>query len=66
VTSDFEGRVAAIGATTGYSIKVGDLPVSKKLNFFHEFASENRATGDVVFATLSIRSPSQGDNPVDQ
>jgi hypothetical protein len=53
-TSDFEGRVAAIGATIGYTFKAGDVPVSTRLKFFHEFATENRATGNAVIATLSI------------
>ncbi|TIL60552.1 MAG: transporter [Mesorhizobium sp.] len=53
-TSDFKGRVSAIGATVGYNFEVGQTPVSARLKYFHEFAAENRAEGNAVFATLSI------------
>jgi len=53
-TSAFKGLAAAIGATIGYTFKVGELPLSTRLKFYHEFATENRAEGNAVFATLSI------------
>ncbi|MBX5163227.1 MULTISPECIES: transporter [unclassified Rhizobium] len=53
-TSDFKGRVAAIGATIGWTFKAGELPISSRLKYFHEFASENRAEGDALFLTIAI------------
>jgi hypothetical protein len=52
--SDFKGRVAAIGATIGWNFKVGEVPVSTRIKYFHEFAAKNRAEGDAVFLTVSI------------
>jgi hypothetical protein len=53
-TSDFKGQVAAIGATIGYTFKAGELPISTRIKYFHEFAAENRAEGNAVFLSLSI------------
>jgi len=53
-TSDFKGRVAAIGATVGWNFKAGELPVSARIKYFHEFAAENRAEGDAIYLTFSI------------
>ncbi|NSZ66935.1 transporter [Agrobacterium tumefaciens] len=50
----FKGEVAAIGATIGWNFKAGELPVSARLKYFHEFAAENRAEGDAVFVTISM------------
>ncbi|KRB59534.1 phenol degradation protein meta [Rhizobium sp. Root708] len=50
----FKGRVAAIGATIGYTFMAGELPVSARIKYFHEFAVENRAEGDSVFLTISM------------
>jgi hypothetical protein len=52
--SDFKGRVAAIGATIGWNFKVGELPVSTRIKYFHEFAAENRAEGDAVYLSISV------------
>jgi hypothetical protein len=52
--SDFEGRVAAIGATVGWNFKAGDLPVSTRIKYFHEFDTQNRAGGDAVYLTVSV------------
>jgi hypothetical protein len=52
--SAFKGRVAALGATVAWNFKFGDVPVSARLKYFHEFAAENRAEGDAVFATISM------------
>lgn len=52
--SDFKGRVAAIGATIGWNFKAGELPMSARVKYFHEFAAENRAEGDAVFLTISM------------
>jgi hypothetical protein len=51
---DFEGEVAAIGGTLGYNFKVGPLPVSTRLKYYHEFAAENRLEGDAGFITVSM------------
>lgn len=50
----FKGRVAAIGATIGWNFKAGELPISARIKYFHEFAAENRAEGDSVFLTISM------------
>ncbi|MBX5164922.1 MULTISPECIES: transporter [unclassified Rhizobium] len=50
----FKGRVAAIGATIGWTFKAGEVPVSTRLKYFHEFAAENRAEGDAVFLTIAV------------
>ncbi|EJT01965.1 transporter [Rhizobium sp. CCGE 510] len=52
--SDFKGRVAAIGATIGWTFKAGEVPISTRIKYFHEFAAENRAEGDAVFLTVSM------------
>jgi hypothetical protein len=30
------------------------MPVSTRIKYFHEFATENRAEGDAVYLTVSI------------
>ncbi len=50
----FQGRAAAIGATIGWNFKSGEVPISTRIKYFHEFAVENRAEGDGVFLTLSM------------
>lgn len=52
--SDFKGKVAAIGATIGYTFMAGERPVAARLKYFHEFAAENRAEGDSLFLTISM------------
>ncbi|TNM64775.1 SphA family protein [Aliirhizobium smilacinae] len=51
---DFKGRAFAIGATVGWNFKVGEMPVSTRIKYFHEFGTRNRAEGDSVFLTVSI------------
>ena len=53
-TSDFKGRALAVGATIGWNFKAGEVPISTRLKYYHEFATENRAEGDVVFLSLSM------------
>ncbi|NYT32749.1 transporter [Rhizobium sp. WYCCWR 11128] len=53
-SSDFKGRVAAIGATIGWTFKAGEVPISTRIKYFHEFAAENRAEGDAVYLTISM------------
>jgi hypothetical protein len=50
----FKGEVAAIGATIGWNLKIGELPVSTRIKYFHEFAADNRAEGDSVILTISM------------
>lgn len=54
VLDGFEGRVAAVGATVGFTFKVGEVPVSTRLKYFHEFEVENRLEGDSVFLTVAL------------
>lgn len=53
VLGGFRGEAAAIGAVVGYDFKVGRLPVSAKLRYFHEVDTTNRFEGDVGFISLS-------------
>jgi len=53
----FKGQVAAIGATIGWNFKVGELPVSTRIKYFHEFDAKNRAEGDAVYLTISVPIP---------
>ncbi|MCW1409738.1 transporter [Rhizobium sp. 1AS11] len=53
-SSDFKGRVAAIGATIGWTFKAGEVPISTRIKYFHEFEAENRAEGDAVYLTVSM------------
>lgn len=50
----FEGRVFALGATAGMNFKVGELPVSARVKYFHEFDVRNRLEGDSAFLTISF------------
>jgi hypothetical protein len=50
----FEGRVAGIGASLGYNFKVGALPVSTQLRYFHEFDVKNRLQGDAALVSVSM------------
>ncbi|QXZ86162.1 transporter [Rhizobium sp. K1/93] len=52
--SDFKGRATAIGATIGWNFKAGEVPISARIKYFHEFSVENRAQGDAVFLTISM------------
>lgn len=53
-TGPFKGRATAIGGTIGWNFKAGDLPVSTRIKYFHEFDTTNRAEGDAVFLTLTV------------
>jgi len=50
----FKGEIAAIGATIGWTFKAGEVPISTRLKYFHEFADTNRARGDTVILTVSM------------
>lgn len=51
---DFKGQVAALGASVGDNFVVGKTPVAAQLKVYHEFAAENRAEGNSIFATITI------------
>jgi hypothetical protein len=53
-SGSFKGRAASIGATIGWNFKVGEMPVSARIKYFHEFAVKNRAQGDAVLLTISM------------
>ncbi|AOF92481.1 transporter [Sinorhizobium sp. RAC02] len=50
----FKGEVAAIGATIGWNFKFGEVPISARIKYFHEFDATNRAEGDSVFLTIAM------------
>jgi len=50
----FRGRATAIGGTVGWNFQAGNVPVSTRLKYFHEFDVKNRAEGDALFLTLSM------------
>jgi hypothetical protein len=50
----FEGRTAAIGAALGYNFKLGALPVSTQLRYYHEFDVKNRLQGDAALVSVSM------------
>jgi hypothetical protein len=54
VLGPFEGEVAAIGATAGFNFQLGQLPVSTRLKYYHEFDATNRLQGDAGFLTVSM------------
>lgn len=51
---DFKGRVTAVGGSVGYDFKVGPLPVSTKVRYYHEFNQRNRLKSDSVFFVVSL------------
>jgi hypothetical protein len=50
----FKGYVAAVGGTIGYDFKLGVLPVSARVRYYHELKTENRLKGDAVFVSISM------------
>jgi hypothetical protein len=50
----FQGYVAAIGGTVGYDFKLGVLPVSARVRYYHELETRNRLKGDAVFVSFSM------------
>ncbi|MBX9907366.1 MAG: transporter [Beijerinckiaceae bacterium] len=50
----FKGRVWAVGAGLGYSFKLGALPVTARLRYFHEVESRRRLKGDSVFLSVGF------------
>jgi hypothetical protein len=54
VLGGFEGRTIALGATAGLNFKLGELPVSARVKYFHEFDVRNRLEGDSAFLTIAF------------
>jgi hypothetical protein len=50
----FRGEIAAVGLTAGYDFKLGQIPVSSKVRYYHEFGAVNRLEGDAVYLSLSL------------
>lgn len=50
----FKGRVNAIGATVGYNLMLGKVPLSTRLKVFEEFDAKNRMEGTAAFLTVSL------------
>lgn len=47
-------EVVALGATVGLNFQVGQLPVSTRFKYFHEFDTTNRLQGDAGIFTVSM------------
>jgi hypothetical protein len=54
VLGPFKGRTAAVGATVGYDFKVGEVPISTRIRFYHEVESQNRLRGNAAFLSVSM------------
>ncbi len=50
----FRGRVAAVGPIISYKLKAGAQQVDFSARWFHEFAAQNRVTGDTIYATMAF------------
>jgi hypothetical protein len=50
----FRGRVAAVGPIIYYSLNVGEQHLDLSARWFHEFAAQNRVSGDTIYATLGF------------
>ena len=51
---DFKGQIAAIGPAVTYNFQIGQLPVATSLKWNHEFAAENRLSGDMAMVGFMI------------
>jgi hypothetical protein len=51
---DFRGEVWAVGAGLGYAFKIGPLPVTTRLRFFHEVQTERRLKGNAAFLSVAF------------
>lgn len=50
----FKGKAWAIGPAINWNFQVGEVPVSLKAKYLHEFDVVNRLEGDAVFFQLAI------------
>ncbi len=53
-TDNFKGRVSAIGSELSFNFKVGEVPLSAKAKYLHEFNVKNRMEGNAVFLQFAI------------
>ncbi|WP_409566975.1 transporter [Methylobacterium sp. J-048] len=49
----FKGRVTALGGQIGYTLKVGEIPVSTNVRVLREFDVTNRFQGTATYLTIS-------------
>jgi hypothetical protein len=54
VLGAFEGRVAAVGGSIGYTFEAGKLPISTRLKVYREFDAVNHLEGTAGFLTVSM------------
>jgi hypothetical protein len=54
VLGAFEGRVAALGGSIGYTFEAGKLPISTRIKVYREFAVQNRLEGMAGYLTVSV------------
>jgi hypothetical protein len=54
VLGAFEGRVAALGGSIGYTFEIGQLPVSTRLKVYREFDAVNHLEGTSGYLTVSV------------
>ncbi len=52
--NDFKGEVWAIGPAINWNFQLGELPVSLKAKYLHEYDAENRLEGEAFFLQLAI------------
>ncbi len=50
----FKGRVTALGPAINFNFNIGELPVSGKVKYLHEFGAKNRIAGDAWFLQIAI------------
>jgi len=53
-TTEFKGRVVAIGPAFNFNFQLGNLPVSGKAKYFKEYSVENRLEGESAFLQFAI------------
>jgi len=44
----------AVRAFGGYNFQIGEMPVSTRLRWYHEFKTKNRLEGDAAFFTAFV------------
>jgi hypothetical protein len=50
----FKGRTTALGATAGYTFKLGETPIATRIKVLREVEVENRFQGTVAFVQVSF------------
>jgi hypothetical protein len=54
VLGDFKGRVSGVGPALNLNFRLGNLPVSTKIRYFHDFNVENRMPAEVFLFSFAI------------